>query len=146
MKRIVVTPGYAVVNCPHCGERIEVFARRHPRRFGRISKREFRKRFWEAVSKNGHQNGCWLWTAGRNSAGYGSIHFGSKTTVAHRVAYEVFVGRIPKSMVVRHKCDTPLCVRPDHLTLGTQGENIMDAVRRGRWRPHGKSVYLTRRR
>ena len=51
---------------------------------------------------------------------------------AHRFSYQVFHGKIPDGLVVRHKCDTPLCVNPYHLQTGTVADNVMDRVIRGR--------------
>lgn len=54
---------------------------------------------------------------------------------AHRLAWMSMHGPIPDGMVVRHKCDVPNCVNPDHLELGTVGDNNRDAVERGQHRP-----------
>lgn len=54
---------------------------------------------------------------------------------AHRIAYVLYRGDIPKGLVVRHMCDVRDCVNPSHLELGTQIENIMDMVKRGRHKP-----------
>lgn len=73
--------------------------------------------------------GCWLWTAAVfRRCGYGQFRQG----YAHRKAYEMFVGQIPRGLCVLHSCDTPLCVNPDHLAVGTQKQNMQDASRRGR--------------
>lgn len=76
---------------------------------------------------------CWLWTGTKNEYGYGIILMpGEKPVRAHRYSYELFVGKIPDGMVVMHSCDTPVCVNPDHLSLGTRDENNKDAVKKRR--------------
>lgn len=74
------------------------------------------------------ESGCWLWLASLNNQGYG--HFNEK--YAHRVSFEITNGPIPDGLIVRHKCDVSCCVNPDHLLIGTQKENMQDAVNRGR--------------
>lgn len=76
-------------------------------------------------------SGCWLWTAGLGGSGYGALRYGTPTR-AHRVSYMVFVGPITDGLFVCHRCDTPLCVNPDHLFLGTAKDNAVDAMRKGR--------------
>lgn len=77
---------------------------------------------------------CITWPASRGTRGYGQFVYQNKTRKAHRVSYEIHVGPIPQGMVVRHKCDNPPCVNPAHLEIGTQSDNVSDAVERGRWR------------
>lgn len=76
--------------------------------------------------------GCWLWTAAQQKNGYGHIQFKGSVTLAHRVSYELYVGEIPDGMCVLHNCDTPQCVNPYHLFLGTQKDNMMDKKIKGR--------------
>jgi len=77
-------------------------------------------------------DGCWIWDAARTSQGYGLIIDGKRRLQAHRVSYELHNGKIPRNLVVRHKCDTPLCVNPAHLELGTRGDNVRDRGNRDR--------------
>jgi hypothetical protein len=89
-------------------------------------------------------SGCWLWigTGRTNPSGleYGRLVFGSRSdgsrrsVSAHRLSYTAFKGEIPTGMNVLHKCDVPFCVNPDHLFLGTQGENMQDCLMKGRVR------------
>lgn len=88
------------------------------------------KRFWTSVTKT---NNCWVWKrAKRGSNNYGSFSIGYKTYFAHRISWLLHYGDIPKDKYVLHKCDNPLCVRPDHLFLGTNQDNADDMVNKKR--------------
>lgn len=99
------------------------------------------RRFWAKVEKG---EGCWNWTGAVTSAGYGSIaietHPKPRMVSAHRFAWELANGTaVPDGQVVMHSCDNRRCVRPDHLNLGTVGDNNRDMLRKGRWKggaPH----------
>jgi hypothetical protein len=93
-------------------------------------------RFWMKVDrKQDHQ--CWLWTGNRNVYGYGVLRDGAtKLHLAHRFSYALHNGSISPKMVIRHKCDTPACVNPNHLEEGTQAQNIQDVIDRSR--PFGR--------
>ena len=87
------------------------------------------RRFWGKVVKT---DGCWLWT-GSTSRGYGKLFLpGPRTISAHRFSYLLHFGPFDKRLVVCHSCDTRACVRPDHLFLGTQEDNVTDMVDKGR--------------
>ena len=90
-------------------------------------------RFWAKVQKS---DGCWPWTASVNVAGYGLFNPGgrSSSVLAHRWAWEQANGSIPTGLFICHHCDTPACVRPDHLFLGTARDNTHDMLRKGRSR------------
>lgn len=92
-------------------------------------------RFWSKVNKTAD---CWLWFGNSDEHGYGRIGMGSKkdkskkSVLAHRYSWELAKGEIPKGLFVLHKCDTPACVNPDHLFLGTQRTNVADMVQKNR--------------
>lgn len=81
---------------------------------------------------------CWLWTGHIVADGYGKIMIDGKKKKVHRASYELFKGPIPKGMIVRHMCNEPLCINPDHLLLGTFQENADDMVKAGR-SSHGEN-------
>ena len=79
--------------------------------------------------------GCWLWKAAVTpTAGYGMINAGrgQGNTTAHRVSYRLHKGPVPPGANVLHRCDTPACVNPDHLYLGTHADNMRDMAVRNR--------------
>lgn len=86
-------------------------------------------------------SGCWLWDGPKNGNGYGKIG----AYLAHRASYEAFFGEFDKKLCVLHSCDTPACVNPDHLSLGTQTDNMRQRDERGRCSKGegcGKNKYL----
>lgn len=90
-------------------------------------------RFWRKVDATGE---CWIWTALLTPFGHGVINMktpdGWRPMIASRVSYEMAYGRIPAGLMVRHKCDNPACVRPEHLELGTHDDNMRDMRERHR--------------
>lgn len=81
-------------------------------------------------------SGCLVWRKRFNRNGYGLLNIGDrKALLAHRVAYEQWVGPLYEHEIVRHRCDNPSCIRPHHLTKGTQLENMHDMLER-----HGSPV------
>ena len=83
------------------------------------------------------ENGCWIY-GGASYNGYGMIHFEGRQTYAHRLAWQIFRGPIPKhdshrgTMVVAHRCDQPRCCNPEHLFVGSQADNVADMHAKGR--------------
>ena len=76
-------------------------------------------------------SGCWLWDGSSNGR-YGQINVGGRPVLAHRASYEAFKSRPDDDALVCHRCDTPYCVNPDHLFLGTVRENAIDMASKGR--------------
>lgn len=87
------------------------------------------ERFW---SKAKIDADCWLWIAAKNSKGYGKFLLNRVDTGAHRVAWLLTYGSIPPGKHVLHTCDTPACVNPKHLYIGTNRDNVNDRTERGR--------------
>lgn len=92
------------------------------------------RRFWAKVDRR-EEGECWLW-AGSKVRGYGQIwRSNSRATVlAHRLSYEIAYGAPSGGMLVCHRCDTPACVNPAHLFLGTPLDNMNDKMAKGRLR------------
>lgn len=88
-------------------------------------------RLWSKIDQTGE---CWLWTGARYQNGYGSFKLSKEegNDRAHRVMYRFVYGSIPDGKYVLHTCDVRHCVRPDHLYLGTQAQNISDMDTRRR--------------
>lgn len=102
-------------------------------------------RFMAKVDKR--TDGCWLWTGAKDRKGYGRFSVGdsrredgsrrNSMVAAHRFAYELHNGPIPQGpgwhgYCVLHRCDNPGCVRPDHLFIGTNADNVQDMDNKGR--------------
>ena len=88
-------------------------------------------RGWDVMTPTG----CWEIRGSKHRQGYGLLKVKGSTKFAHRIAYEAWVGPIPEGLVVRHKCDNPPCINPDHLEVGTQKDNAVDRETRGRRNP-----------
>ena len=97
------------------------------------------ERFWPHVRKS---DGCWTWTS-TTLRGYGVITHGvgRRNLPAHRASWELHHGPITGNLRVLHACDNPPCVRPDHLFLGTDADNVRDMVgkdRQAKGERHGR--------
>src|SRR5262245_5080249 len=91
------------------------------------------ERFWAKVQKS---ENCWEWIGCRqkrtDGPTYGLFDFDGRLQGAHRVSWQIVNGPIPDGLFVLHRCDNAPCVRPDHLFIGTQSDNILDCSRKGR--------------
>ena len=96
------------------------------------------EKFWQRVCKT---DNCWLWLGQKSKKGYGAFYIirtssakeGNKfLRLAHRVAYKINAGTDPGLLCVLHHCDNPACVNPEHLFLGTKGDNNRDRHEKGR--------------
>lgn len=79
------------------------------------------------------EDGCWIWggiTEDEDRGGYGRLYVNNHYRKAHRASYQIHKNGIPDNLLVRHTCDNPVCVNPNHLILGTVSDNINDAVER----------------
>jgi len=85
----------------------------------------------EWVATRDRTTGCWEWPKARHAGGYGWIRREGRSEVAHRHAVALD-GRDPAGWVVRHSCNNPPCVNPDHLLLGTHADNAQDREDAGR--------------
>lgn len=70
--------------------------------------------------------GCWLWTGPIRGRGYAALG-------RNRYLTRELLGISSRDLVACHRCDTPSCVNPDHLFVGTRLDNAADMVKKGRW-------------
>jgi hypothetical protein len=89
-------------------------------------------RLLSRVDRDSDPNGCWEWTGAKDAKGYGQIKVNGVLKRTHRVSYAVFMSVEPASLHVCHRCDNPSCIRPDHLFLGTNKQNMEDREKKGR--------------
>lgn len=85
--------------------------------------------FWAHVRK---EQDCWIWTGARHPFGHGLFMWEGKNQYVHRISWQLHKGPIPDGLYVCHTCDNPPCVNPDHLWIGTCGDNLRDMAAKGR--------------
>jgi len=91
------------------------------------------------------ENGCFVVTSHvQKCDGYSEVERNYKRMKSHRLIDEQCFGLIPRDKVVGHKCDNKMCINPEHLELGTPGENSQDMVKRGRSKKGEEHHYNTR--
>lgn len=86
-------------------------------------------RFWNKVDVRG-QNECWNWNSRIRNSGYGVMWWYGQGVSAHRLSWTIHSGPIPDGLLVLHNCDNKRCVNPNHLYLGTSGDNMIDTLNR----------------
>lgn len=121
-------------------ERANSLPSTHPRRLTvntlpipkNIARLPYAERLEHYITRLPDAPGCWLWIGALSSDGYGKIYHNKKLLRAHRAVYEFYRGPIPSHLDACHRCDTPSCVNPEHIFIGTAKDNIQDAMRKGR--------------
>lgn len=104
------------------------------KRTNQNDKRTLEQRFFGALAFDASD--CWYWRGSHTNLGYGVFKALGQVR-AHRVAWVLMNGPIPKGMHVLHKCDVRCCVNPEHLFLGTHEDNMRDMVKKGRGKSPG---------
>lgn len=111
---------------------------KHPGRLS-MSKEQV---FWMYVKKDSKKDDCWIWQGQkREEEGYPRIEYKGEVQSAHRYSWELHNSQsIPDDLHCLHTCDTPSCVNPYHLFLGTNMDNIQDKLTKDR-QPNGVSIH-----
>lgn len=117
---------------------------------------DFCDRFWSKVNKT---QTCWVWTGSQNPIsgkrlpngrreqiypGYGMIWNGKRNILATHASWFLYHNLWPSQFIL-HKCDNPPCIRPDHLFEGTLRDNLLDCMKKSRYRGGGKKNDICKR-
>lgn len=136
------TCGDSFVNVPRSGRDPRKYC--SPRCYHASTVIPLEDRLWSKVVKT---DTCWLFTGRRNKYGYGRLAInqghGGPEIYAHRLSWQLNGGDLPNGKQVCHRCDTPNCVNPSHLYLGTMSENMRDKIERDRV-PRGRQHWYHR--
>ena len=97
-------------------------------------------RLFSQIEVSGHRGSCWLWNGVKDDHGYGKMSLNGHEERVHRIMYKLVNGEIPNGLFVLHRCDTPACVNPDHLFVGTQKDNMQDCIKKGRFNAKGPTA------
>lgn len=108
------------------------------------AKRPAADRFWEKVDRSGGPEACWPWLGASRDGRYGNFRVDNETVVrAHIYSCEQEHGPPPNpDDVVLHSCNNPPCCNPDHLSWGTQAQNVADMIAKGRAKMFGREMIL----
>lgn len=93
-----------------------------------------KERLLRYVKRGASSDDCWMWLGSLLPRGYARFSLHNEAVGAHRVSYRVHIGEVPAGMCICHRCDNPPCVNPAHLFLGTNKDNIQDALTKKRMR------------
>lgn len=88
-----------------------------------------KERFMKNVRRSAN---CWTWVGPKDAKGYGLFWLKGSSKRAHRVSIEMHLGVSAVGTTILHSCDNPSCVNPDHLSIGTQADNVRDMHIKGR--------------
>lgn len=110
-----------------------------------IFSEKYLNRFWSKVKVLPDTSKCWNWESSKVKDGYGSIRIGGKFYRSHRLSYFIYNKIDPLEMHVLHNCDNPSCVNPSHLFLGTDKDNRIDCVKKGRNAKHINMINYDRK-
>lgn len=89
-------------------------------------------RFFSRVNLTYDIDACWNWEGPKDTGGYGSFSKNGRNYTSNRIAYFLYYKKDPAELHVLHTCDNRSCVNPKHLFLGTNYDNVLDKISKGR--------------